>query len=68
MPRTKGFHVRIWRQAAGEPAEEAPEHAEYLLEDGEPKIFTTRRAAAEAAEEHVGDEAGLAWAIEPEVR
>lgn len=69
MPRTKGFYVRIWRQEAGEPFEdEAPDHAEYLREDGERKLFTTRRAAAEAAEAHVDDEPGLAWAIEPEVR
>lgn len=68
MPRTKGFHVRVWQQADGRPEDEAPEHAEYILEDGEPKIFTTRRAAADAAAEYVEDDPGLTYAIMPEVR
>ena len=65
MPRTKGFQVRIWEQSAGE---EPPEHAAYLEEDGNRKIFVTQRAARDAAVEYVRDAPELTYAIEPQVR
>lgn len=67
MTRTKGFRVKIWKQPHGEPTEEPPGDAGYLMEEGEPKLFTTQRAAREAAQAYLEEEPELVYAIEPEV-
>ena len=67
MTRTKGFRVKIWKQPPGTPSDEPPADAGYLMEDGEPKLFTTQRAARDAAQAYLDENPDLTYAIEPEV-
>lgn len=67
MTRTKGFRVKIWEQAAGETPEAGSEHADYLTEDGEPKVFATQRAAKDAADAYVRERPNVTYALEPVV-
>ena len=67
MTRTKGFRVKIWKQPPGEPSDEPPADAGYLMEEGEPKLFATQRAARDAAQAYLEEEPELTYAIEPEV-
>lgn len=67
MTRTKGYLVKIWKQPPGEPPDEPPDDAGYLMEDDEPKLFATRRAAREAAQAYLEEEPELAFMIEHEV-
>ena len=67
MTRTKGFLVKIWKQPPGTPSDEPPADATYLMEEGEPKLFATQRAAREAAQAFLEEEPELTYAIEPDV-
>lgn len=67
MTRTKGFRVKIWKQAPSGPTASDAERADYLTEDGEPKLFATKRAARDAADAYVRDKPELTYALEPDV-
>ncbi len=67
MTRTKGYHVKIWKQEAGDTTESDAKHADYLTRDGEPTLFATQRAARDAADAHVRDKPELTYALEPVV-
>lgn len=67
MSRTKGFHVRLWRQGTPAAEERTRDAPEFIMDGDAPQLFMTEADATEAGRRRTEDEPELTFAIEPVV-
>jgi hypothetical protein len=65
MSRTRGFYVKLIPQGKEFAEERGDDEPEYIMGEGEPRLFLTKSEAAEAGRTYVASRPKLTYLIEP---